>query len=332
VYNLLSKTGANPPSGWTGRCTNLNTQMEFFAEGGGGMALAVRNVKGPGSATLSMPRFNCPGGVCRLTVEYRAPVRDGTFSIQFKPQTGSAWEVAKPAVGGEEWRTEELEVNLRGATSGHFEFHNSDSSPDAVLRLRSVVVTELRKVPTATPTPPPATTPDGAGPVIYRLDADKVAPFRVVKENLKRTSGDAERLPAGVGCYCWKADGVGEFRCESVDGVAALGVTNLSDQKSAQFAFELEKGLGLSLEAGKSYRVKVEYMTRNEAAGSFTVGTLEYKRVTSADMRNTGGAWRTATATFAREEDVPVRLTIDNTTVGEGNTLLFRSVEITEVP
>jgi hypothetical protein len=105
VYNLLSKTGANPPSGWTGRCTNLNTQMEFFAEGGGGMALAVRNVKGPGSAIMSMPKFTCPGGVCRLTVEYQAPVRDGKFTIRFKPQTGGARPSAGRSGGPRSWRS-----------------------------------------------------------------------------------------------------------------------------------------------------------------------------------------------------------------------------------
>ena len=49
-------------------------------------------------------------------------------------------------------------------------------------------------------------------------------------------------------------------------------------------------------------------------------------------LANTGGAWRTGEVTFVRQEGVPVRLVIDNTSVGEGNTLLIRSVEVVELP
>jgi hypothetical protein len=328
VYNLLSKTGANPPAGWTGRCANIATQMEFFADEQDRPALAIRNVKGPGSAMLFTPKFVCPSGVCRLVVEYQAPMGGGKFRVRFKPDNAAVWDVARPESGGDGWRTFDQEVALRGATGGYFEFHNGDGSPDAVLRVRSVTVTEVRGAGAAAPPAPPV----AADKPVYRLDLKAVAPFRVTKEGFKRISGDAEKLPPGVGCGSWKQGSVGEFRCEEVDGAPALGVTNLNDQVSGQFAFELEKAIGLSLEAGKTYRVKVEYLTRNEAAGHFTVGTLEYKSVASAPLKNTGEAWRTAEATFTREEDVPVRLTVDNMTVGEGNTLLFRSVELTEVP
>ena len=145
VHNLLSKSGANPPAGWTARCSNVNTQMEFIGEEEGRGALAVRTVKGPGSAMLFGPKFACPSGVCRLVVEYQAPLRDGAFKVRFKPDTGAAWDVVKPAVGGDEWRTLDHEVILRGAAGGHFEFHNTDDSPDAVLRVRSAAVIEVVK-------------------------------------------------------------------------------------------------------------------------------------------------------------------------------------------
>jgi serine/threonine protein kinase len=326
VYDLLSKTGANPPTGWTERCSNVNTRMEFSAENQGGMALAIRNVKGPGSAMMSMPKFTCPSGTCRLVVEYQAAVRSGRFSIRFKPETGAAWDVIKPATGAQGWRTEELEVPLKGATTGHFEFHNSDESPDAVVRVRSVVVTEARRTSAAAP---PRTEPNGT--VVYRLEVDKVEPFRVVKENGKRT-GDTEKLPRGVACYGWKPESVVEFRCESVDGVAALGVTNLNDLMSGQFAFELERELGLNLQPGRSYRVRVGYLTRNEAQGVCVVQAREgFKGQATLKLGNTAGAWRTDAVTFARQEGVPVRLVIDNTSVGEGNTLLIRSLEVVEV-
>ena len=69
------------------------------------------------------------------------------------------------------------------------------------------------------------------GKVVYALDVAKIPEFRVVKEQFTRTSGDPEQLPAGVGCQCWKQNAVGEFRCEKLGDVPALGVTNLNDEQ-----------------------------------------------------------------------------------------------------
>jgi hypothetical protein len=314
--------------------------MEYFAEEGtGGKSLGVRNVRGPGSAMLFMPHFDCTTGVCRVRFEYSAPVRDRQFTLRFKPaDTRPAWTVSNPPITtGDVWRTEDLVVDLKGAHGGFFEFHNSDESPDAALRLRNVVVTE---VPAGTPPTVDATGPAPGGPnlsnwkegpSVYRLEIDKLAPFRVTKEGGKRLSGEAERLPPGVRCTCWKATAVGEFRCEAIDGLPAVGVTNLSDEKSAQFALELEKDIQLVLKPGKAYRVKLGYMTRNETTGHATVQTQDYKGVASAALPNTGGTWKTASISFVRAEGVPVRLTLDNNVVGEGNTLYFRTVEIVEI-
>ena len=57
-----------------------------------------------------------------------------------------------------------------------------------------------------------------------------------------------------------------------------------------------------------------------------------FKGQASLKLTNTAGAWRTDGVTFVRQEGVPVRLVIDNTSVGEGNTLLIRSVEVLELP
>jgi len=96
---------------------------------------------------------------------------------------------------------------------------------------------------------------------------------------------------------------------------------------------ELERELGLELQPGRSYRVRVGYMTRNEAHGVCVVQAREgFKGQANVKLAHTGEAWRTADVTFVRQEDVPVRLVIDNMSVGEGNTLLIRSVEVIELP
>jgi len=108
-------------------------------------------------------------------------------------------------------------------------------------------------------------------------------------------------------------------------------MTNFNEQLSAQFAFELEKDMGLSLRPGTRYQVRVGYLTRNEAQGICVVQGKEFKWAASVKLTDSGEAWRTVTASFVRQDGAPVRLVIDNTSVGEGNTLFIRSVELVEL-
>ena len=522
-YRLVSKTGAEPPAGWSGRVFNPASVMEFFAEDAGGRpALGVRPAGGPGAAMLFAPRFDCPTGACRVRLEYNANVRDGRFVVRFKADDARpAWDVARPPVTGGAWRTEEVDFDLRGATGGFFEFHNTDDRPGSAVRLRDLVVTALpgaavekvcysldaadlpsfknvkrgRQVasgdedpkvrgvyfggwkpetasewecgpvagaravgfantaeptsaqigleleeanglalkfepstrvrvrvvyrtagrgrgslyfqtygenrvpnraelpnsnsewttvdvlttrgdkplrclidagepgpgnrlyvrsvtvydagkagtPVAAVAPAPAATQPAAdefagwteGATVYALDAAKIPAFRVVKEKTGRLSGDPEQLPAGVMCQAWKDGAVGEFRREVVDGVPALGIVNLNDEKSAQFVFALEGGMKLPLQPGKVYRVKIGYQTKNDAAGNLPILVVPgYSRIAGAALPNTDGKWAAAAASFTRPpaaEQVEVRLTIENSSVGEGNTLWVRSLEVVEL-
>ena len=523
IYKQISRTGAGePPAGWSAQAWNKDSEMEFVAEEVNGKpVLGIRTLRGPGSAMLFMPHFDCPSSMCRLSFEYSTTARDGRFIVRFKAaDSRQAWDVFRPPVTSGGWRTEDLELDLKGALGGFFEFHNNDNSPDAYLRLRSLVVSELKgtsaiekvvfkldaselpefknaklgqsitsgdgdpkvkgvyfggwkpesvsewscstvagskaigytnindvnsaqlgieleqasgiglrfepgqrirlrieyrtagkgsghayfqtyedwKVPdrgelpnsnsewktvdlvttrgdrplrcvidtsehgagntlyirsvtiseagkgAPTPTAEPTPTPSPAGPdlskwaegkVAYSLDVAKIPAFRVVKEQFTRTSGPEERLPTGVGCQSWKENAVGEFRCEKLDGVPALGVTNLNDEKTGQFFFNLEQEMKLPLKPGKAYRVKIGYMTKNDANGvSIVQVTPGYKAIATAQLPTTGGQWKTATAAFLRpptEENVEVRMVIDNSSVGEGNTVWVRSLEIVEL-
>ena len=339
-YILLAETGpGKPPKDWSGRCYNVETQMEFFAEmAPGGMALGIRNVKGPGSAMLFTPTFAAPTGVVRLRFEYSANVRDRRFALRFKPTAPSqqAWTVANIASSGTVWRVEELVIDLKGATAGYFEFHNTDENSETAVSVRSAIVTSAPtgSAPRPTPVPPPTVVAfDGwtEGESLYSLDVAAIAPYRVTKEGAKLESGEAEKLPPGVSGRCWKATATGEFRREQFDGSPAHGLTNFTEEKSAQFAFELEKDLKLALAVGKVYRVKVSYRTMADAAGTMTVQSTDFKGVAHAKLPNAAGAWKSAAMSFERQEGLPVRLTIDNGSVGEGNVLFFRSVEVVEL-
>jgi eukaryotic-like serine/threonine-protein kinase len=211
--------------------------------------------------------------------------------------------------------------------------------------VRSVTVYEVgapRGVAVA-PVTPPAPTTDPAldpatwaeGATVYALDVSAIPAFRTQKEKGQRLGGDAEQLPAGVGCQCWKDGAVGDFRCEKLDGVPALGVTNLNDEKSGQYLFSFEGGLKLALQPGKGYRVKVGCKTANDATGTATVHVVPgFKGIASAKLTGPADQWKTANASFVRppeEDKVEVRLVIDNTSVGEGNTVWIRSLELVEL-
>jgi hypothetical protein len=91
----------------------------------------------------------------------------------------------------------------------------------------------------------------------------------------------------------------------------------------------------LPLEPGKPYRVKIGYMTKNEAAAHSTVHVVPgFKGIGNIKLANTGGKWATAAVSFTRPpaaDNVEVRLTIDNDTFGEGNTVWIRSLDILEL-
>ena len=91
----------------------------------------------------------------------------------------------------------------------------------------------------------------------------------------------------------------------------------------------------IALQPGKAYRVKIGYKTVNDATGNATVHVApSYKGIGSARLTNTADQWKTATISFTRppaEDKVEVRAVIDNTSVGEGNTVWIRSLEIVEL-
>ena len=86
---------------------------------------------------------------------------------------------------------------------------------------------------------------------------------------------------------------------------------------------------------GKAYRAKIGYRTANDATGTATVHVAPgYKGIGSARLTNTADQWKTASVSFVRppaEDQVEVRAVVDNTSVGEGNTVWVRSLTIVEL-
>jgi serine/threonine-protein kinase len=278
-----------------------------------------------------------PGQYVRMRVTYRTSGK-GRGNIYFQNSDDhKVFDRASLPNSNNEWKTVEL-VTQRKEHPLRCVVDTSEQGSGNTLYVRSITVAAVGEPHAAAVAPPPNPALDpgtwAEGATLYSLDVPKIPQFRTQKEKSKRLGGDTEQLPKGVGCQCWKEGAVGEFRRDVQDGVPALGVTNLNNEKSSQFFFQLEAAMGLTLQPGKAYRVKVKYRTDNEAAGIVLVHVApSYKIIASAKM-DSASQWKTATMSFVRppaEDKVDVRMVIDNTTVGEGNTLWFRSLELVEL-
>ena len=143
---LLQSGSGEPPAGWKAalrphRFGDGLLRRDDRWQDGPWVSQPAR----PASAILVSPAFECPTGLCRLKFEYQASTRPKKFVVKFKPADGrGAWDVATPQATGEVWRLEDRIVDLKGAASGCFEYHNTDGDPSTAVRFRSVTTTELK--------------------------------------------------------------------------------------------------------------------------------------------------------------------------------------------
>jgi serine/threonine protein kinase len=277
-----------------------------------------------------------PGQQVRLRVTYLT-LGQGRGQMYF--QSYDDWKLlaSRTLPNVHDWNTVDLVVT-RGNRPIQCVIETRETGASNAIAIRTITVTAVQH-PTRANSSARRVTADISkwveGSVIYSLDVQAIPPFRVIKEQFNRINGEEEQLPWGVGCQAWKDGAIGEFRCEKLYDVPVLSVTNLNEVKSGQFFFELEQELKLSLQPGKAYRVKIGYSTANEATGVVYLQTCQdFKIFASRNLPQTNGQWKTASVSFVRppaHERVPVRMVIENTSVGEGKTLSIRSVQLVEL-
>jgi hypothetical protein len=317
-YSHISKSGSSePPLGWTATVWNKDTEMEFAAEDVGGKpTLNIRNQRGPGSAMLFMPSFECPTSNCRLRFEYSTNAREGLCTVRFKPSDNRpAWDVFHPPATNGSWQTESQVCDLKGALGGFFEFHNNDNNPSAYLRLRSVTVTQL----------------NGATErVLYKLEASELPDFKNTRRGRVLSSGTEPAPVKGLYFGGWKPETVSEWTCGMVAGFKAIGYTNVNEVNSAQIGLELEGegGLGLKFEPGQLVRMRIEYLTSGRGHGRAYFQTYGDSRVFGiGELPRSNSEWKVVDVVTTRE-DKPLRCVIDTSETGTGNSLFIRSVTV----
>lgn len=338
VWQVISRSGdGEVPVGWSARCYNVESQVEYFARNrDGGMALGMRNTNGPGSAMLFMPQFDAPTCRVRLRCEYLTEGgKETSFVLRFaqrKPTTVSAWTIQYLPMTDGVWRSFEADIDLKGATGGVLEFHNTGSTPDTVLYLRKASLMELPEgyvVPG--PAPKPAPFPMAVGETLLTYDATAMTPGSYIIENRERIGESF--FPEGFHGHCWKPESVAEFKCQDSSGSRAFGITNFNSTVSSQVIVGIEKSLGLTLKPDAHYRVVVEYRTANDAEAKVTVRKPgpTYDTIANSDVERGKDAWRTMTLDFKRPADSVVDLMFENQAVGEGNTVWVRKFTVQEL-
>jgi hypothetical protein len=170
-----------------------------------------------------------------------------------------------------------------------------------------------------------------ADQLVHAFKLSQLHPFKFTHQDGKYSDPNWPSLPvAGLHLHCWKRDSAAEFRAEVTDGRSWIGVTNLNSDLSAQMLFQFDEK---PLVPGKSYRVRIEYMTTNEGEGVVSVRNpkgSEYPSVVEARLDRTEGKWKTLEMTFQRPRDGKIDICVVNTAVGEGNLLAVRLMEVFE--
>ncbi len=183
---------------------------------------------------------------------------------------------------------------------------------------------------------PEATSPSAPEmKLIHAFDLSGVTAFRLTFRDGVSADAVGPYPPApGLYLHCWKKESVAEFRGDATDGRPWVGVTNLNPDLSSQILFQFDEGLDLPLVAGRSYRVRVEYRTSNEAHGHVAVRNPKngnYSSIAEVRLEKTDGAWKSIEATFRRPVGGKIDVCVLNDAVGEGNLLAVRSVEVFEI-
>jgi serine/threonine protein kinase len=332
------------PAGWSCEVWNRESEGEFRAEPVDGRpALRVAATKGNNAAQFVFrPQESPDRGLAfdrpyQVRIEYQIdPGIEAYVHVQaagdYKmlgrtvlPNRGPGWHTTTIPIppGGKPFQ---VAIGSTRTVQGKFV---------SLTRVELIAGTATPATTPPAPAAPQAEPPAPAGRSVFTLDLSKVTAFTSTFQDGQHANQEWQsRVPRGVYLFCWKKESVAEFRGVVADGRGAIGVTNLNDERSSQIVFQFDDGFNLSLRPGQQYRLRMEYRTTNEAEGKIFIRNAkngDFPSIAEGQLSGTGGQWRTIEVPFRRPADGKLDAILDNTTVGEGNALYFRSLEILEV-
>ncbi len=324
-WTTQSKTGDGKlPAGWRSQSWSADSEVEFsIAETKGSLSINMTTLTGPASAMLLSPdlQFNQPK--CKVRVEYLTVVSGAGIMVKFRPTKPSqqpAFEVSKLPVTNGEWKTQEIELDLKGATGGFVEFHNYTQANHPI-SIRALTVSEA----------PPMQT------VLMKLDLSTQEPFtmKVVTQDVGMTRKMNIIEETGTGklpsmWYRWvdKNDTICEYFAEGAEGRMALGTRILSGGggmllNSQEFKPTTGKALARIVYRTGSESAAVSVRLRQTFGGNRTYEVLALPPTTNG--------YRQVLVPIDMQGATAGLLEFYSTTSGEEGSLRLREVLVTEV-
>ncbi len=279
-------TGQFPP-GWKPSATAPNGEYDGAVDDAkdGGLALVAR-LAGSSAAALLGPDVPFPSGKARIKVTYLTQPDAGAVAVRFhptKPREAEGWQAGTLAATGGEWATHELDLDLKGATAGRFEFV---AGPDLKPGLWVKGFTAIDPVP-------------ATERVLLKLDANRLQPFVQQTRRFQQPGSKvpltvvsetgAGRMPAGWYRWIEYDDSVAEFFADGGPGATVLGIRNIAGRPGVQV-----NSPEVTPKNGRVH-VRVLYHTGPRSPGA-VIRFRQTKPAAStwdlAALPPTGGSWR----------------------------------------
>jgi len=324
IWETKSKSGDGAlPLGWKPRCWSPDSEVEFLVDTfDGSKAVGFRNLSGPPSAMLHTNDCVVTSEKMKLLLEYQTVSEPATYTLKFRPITPSpseAFEVAKLEASIGKWNQKELIVDLKNATSGYFEFHNS--RPKGAFWIRSFQLSQ----------------PDfSTQQQIWSMNLSKQQPFvqraiavpgAAVPVKILSETGPG-KMP--LGWYRWieHANSEVEFFAEGEASKMAFGIRTMTGVPSVMATAPEFKT------PQDTIKVRVVYQAGgNNAVLSFRP-TLPTKApvIEVAKLSQTGGSWRALVVDLNTKGATGGLFELYNTSQGPEGVVKLRELYVFEKP
>jgi eukaryotic-like serine/threonine-protein kinase len=306
----------------------------WFGPVDGSPAVAFTNLSGQKTAQIGLELERSMGIAMSAGKAYRAIVSyrtTGTATGRLYSQTYGTWTNTSSTIlnnTNDAWKTAEVNFVHPGAHQRVLVDIDGVGEANRMI-VRELVVMEVGGAPSFKPDAPPAA--NQVGQRIFTFDPEPLRADAKFTFSDGRIADGENFFTGNTGGHCWKKDSTAEFCRRAFDNKAAVGVTNLNDELSSQIHITLESSQTATLTPNREYILRIAYRTANDAEGKVLLREPQYQILAEGTLSPSPGEWKTLDVRFPRKPGKPIDdIVIENTTVGEGNTLYIGTVELFE--
>jgi hypothetical protein len=355
-----SRTGVGViPSGWYGVAWDTESISEFGVEEKvGKKAITMNNVKLAKASPVNFtgmifsPKLRYSSKSVFVRFEYFSDSLNNIPNLKFKqflPDVREAWTVNKPGnipPSRGVWKKIDIEVDLKGAEEGYFEFHFSESNPQKGFYLSEFEIYSSKPTDAVTLNNEETTNTSLVSngektetvydeedfknfKMIYELPIQKWKPFKKKTVNTETNNGQFPFLEKGLKMHTWKGNTTAEFELVKGEEGNELKMSNVSKDIGCQIRIDADFELGMKLKRGNKYRGLVDYKSINQGYGSIGFLGEAYKLLGQAVLNKDDTNWRKVFVEITHSGE-RIRLTLNNDAFGNGQSLAIRSFSLWE--